>query len=56
MRGAGKITVIVGGLPVLVAWIAGLSGLPEAHRPVTDVLAEVLAVLLLPPLLCGVRE
>ena len=31
----------------MVAWIASLSGLPEAHRPVTDVLAEVLAVLLL---------
>ena len=39
--------MIAGGLPVLAAWIAGLSGLPEAHRPVTDVLAEVLAVLLL---------
>lgn len=47
MRGAGNITLIAGGLPVLVAWIAGLYGLPEAHRPVTDVLAEVLAVLLL---------
>jgi len=47
MREAGRITVIAGGLPVLVAWLAGLSGLPEAHRPVTDVLAEVLAVLLL---------
>jgi diguanylate cyclase (GGDEF)-like protein len=30
-----------------VAWVIGLSGLPAAHRPVTDVLAEVLAVLLL---------
>ena len=47
MRGAGNITLIAGGLPVLVAWIAGLYGLPEAHRPVTDVLAEVLAVFLL---------
>jgi diguanylate cyclase (GGDEF)-like protein len=47
VRGAGNITLIAGGLPVLVAWIAGLYGLPEAHRPVTDVLAEVLAVLLL---------
>lgn len=46
MGGAGKITLIVGGLPVLVAWIAGFSGLPEAHHPVTNVLAEVLAVLL----------
>ena len=47
MRRAGNITLIAGGLPVLVAWIAGWYGLPEAHRPVTDVLAEVLAVLLL---------
>jgi diguanylate cyclase (GGDEF)-like protein len=39
--------LIAGGLPVLVAWIVGLYGLPDAHRPVTDVLAEVLAVLLL---------
>ena len=46
MRGAGKITVLTGGLPVLAAWLAGLSGLAEAHRPVVDVLAEVLAVLL----------
>ena len=27
--------------------MVGLSGLPAAHRPITDVLAEVLAVLLL---------
>ena len=31
---------------MLAAWLAGISGLPAAHRPVTDVLAEVLAVLL----------
>lgn len=47
VRGAGKITLIAGGLPILVAWVAGMYGLPAAHRPVTDVLAEVLAVLLL---------
>ncbi len=47
MRGAGKITVIVGGLPVLAAWIAAVSGILEDHRPVTDVMAEVAAVLLL---------
>ncbi|MGD9253782.1 MAG: GGDEF domain-containing protein [Holophagae bacterium] len=47
VKGAGKITLIAGGLPVLVAWIVGWYGLPEAHRPITDVLAEVLAVLLL---------
>lgn len=46
MGGAGKITVITGGLPVLAAWLAGLLGLTEVHRPVVDVLAEVLAVLL----------
>lgn len=47
MKGAGTITLAIGGLPVLVAWLVGLSGLPVAHRPITDVLAEVLAVLLL---------
>jgi diguanylate cyclase (GGDEF)-like protein len=47
MKGAGTITLAAGGLPVLVAWLVGLSGLPVAHRPITDVLAEVLAVLLL---------
>jgi len=47
VRGAGKITVLTGGLPVLAAWLIGLSGLAEAHQPVVDVLAEVLAVLLM---------
>ncbi|MCW8985832.1 MAG: GGDEF domain-containing protein [Thermoanaerobaculales bacterium] len=47
MKGAGTITLGAGGLPVLAAWLVGLSGLPVAHRPITDVLAEVLAVLLL---------
>jgi diguanylate cyclase (GGDEF)-like protein len=47
MKGAGTITLGVGGLPVLAAWLVGLSGLAIAHRPITDVLAEVLAVLLL---------
>ncbi len=31
---------------MLAVWVAGISGLSESHRPVTDVLAEVLAVLL----------
>jgi diguanylate cyclase (GGDEF)-like protein len=47
MRGAGTITLVVGGLPVLAAWLVGLSGVAVAHRPITDVLAEVLAALLL---------
>jgi diguanylate cyclase (GGDEF)-like protein len=34
-------------LPVLAAWIVSLSGLPEAHYPITNVLAEVIAVLLM---------
>ena len=46
MKGASKITVAAGGLPVLIAWAAGIAGLPEAQHPVTDVLAEVMAVLL----------
>jgi diguanylate cyclase (GGDEF)-like protein len=46
MRGAGTITLAAGGLPVLAAWVVGLSGLPPGQRPVTNVLAEVLAVLL----------
>ena len=47
MKGAGTITLAAGGLPVLAAWLVGLSGLAAAHRPITDVLAEALAVLLL---------
>jgi diguanylate cyclase (GGDEF)-like protein len=47
VKGAGKFTILAGLLPVALAWVAGLSGLPMAQRPVTDVLAEVLAVLLL---------
>ena len=51
----GILTVVFGvlaiGAPLMtgvaVAWLVGLSGLPSAHRPITDVLAEVLAVLLL---------
>ena len=38
--------MIAGGLPVLAAWIISLSGLPEAHHPISNVLAEVIAVLL----------
>jgi len=47
MKGAGTITLGAGGLPVLAAWLVGLSGVAIAHRAITDVLAEVLAVLLL---------
>ena len=47
MKGAGKITVVAGGLPVLAAWAIGIAGLPEAHRPLSDVLAQVLGVFLL---------
>jgi diguanylate cyclase (GGDEF)-like protein len=46
VRGAGKITTVAGGLPVLVAWLVGITGLPAAQRPVSNVLAEVMAVLL----------
>jgi len=47
VKGAGTITLAAGGLPVLAAWLVAFSGLAETHRPITDVLAEVLAVLLL---------
>lgn len=47
MRSAGVITVLLGGLPLLIAWIAGRTGLLESYRPVTNVLAEVLALLLI---------
>jgi diguanylate cyclase (GGDEF)-like protein len=47
VRGAGVITVLLGGLPLLVAWVAGLTGLLETHRPVTDIVAEALALLLI---------
>ena len=36
VRGAGIITVVSGGLPLLVAWVAGSTGLLESQRPVTD--------------------
>ena len=36
-----------GAVPVLAAWLVATYGLPEAYRPVTDVLAEVLGLLLL---------
>ncbi len=32
---------------MLIAWIAGRTGFLESHRPVTNVLAEVLALLLI---------
>lgn len=47
MKGAGKITAAAGAIPVLVAWSVGMTGIPEAQHAVTDVLAEVMAVLLL---------
>ncbi|MGD9253847.1 MAG: GGDEF domain-containing protein [Holophagae bacterium] len=47
MQGAGTITVILGGLPVLAAWLLELAGLSASYRSVTDVLAEVACVLLL---------
>jgi diguanylate cyclase (GGDEF)-like protein len=46
VRGAGKVTVLSGALPILAAWIAGIYGLPAAYRPVSDVLAEVAGILL----------
>jgi diguanylate cyclase (GGDEF)-like protein len=46
MRGIGRATVVGGGLLVLGAWAAAWSGVLAAHRPVTDVLAEVSAALL----------
>ena len=47
MKGAGTITLAAGGAPVLAAWLVALSGIAVAHQPITDVLAEVLTVLLL---------
>jgi hypothetical protein len=46
MTGAGSITFVAGGLLVLVAWAVGAIGLPEAYRPLTEVLAEPIALLL----------
>jgi diguanylate cyclase (GGDEF)-like protein len=46
VKGAGTITVVAGGLPVLAAWLLGLSGLATPYRSLTDVLAEVFAVVL----------
>ncbi len=47
VRGAGTITVVAGGVPVLAAWVLGLYGFSDAYHAVTDVLAEFLALLLL---------
>lgn len=47
MQGAGTITVIAGGLPVLAAWLLEFTGLSVPYRSVTDVLAEVVCVLLM---------
>jgi len=47
MRIGGRITFIAGGLLVAAAWIAGATGLPEAYWPVAEVLAELLAVILI---------
>jgi diguanylate cyclase (GGDEF)-like protein len=47
VKGAGTITLAAGGAPVLAAWLVALSGIAVAHQPITDVLAEVLTVLLL---------
>ncbi len=47
MTGVRKITAAAGAIPVLVAWAVGMTGLIEAQHAVTDVLAEVMAVLLL---------
>ncbi len=46
MKRAGTITVIVGGLPVLAAWLLSLSEVAQPYRPLTDVLAEVFGALL----------
>ena len=46
MRGASRITVVAGGLLVAAAWAIGAFDLLSEHRAVTDVLAEVVAVLL----------
>jgi diguanylate cyclase (GGDEF)-like protein len=46
VRGAGSVTFVVGGLLVAAAWIAGVADLPDAAWPVVNVLAELLAVLL----------
>jgi diguanylate cyclase (GGDEF)-like protein len=45
MRGAARITVVAGGVLVAAAWAVGFLGLLEDHRAVSDVLAEVVAVL-----------
>jgi diguanylate cyclase (GGDEF)-like protein len=47
VQGAGTITIILGGLPILAAWLLEFTGLSLSYRSVTDVLAEVACVLLL---------
>ena len=46
MRGASRITVVAGGLLVTAAWIVGTFGPVGRYRTISDVLAEVIAILL----------
>ena len=43
-RGAGAITLALGGVPVLAAWLGGGTSLPTRYAPAAELLAEVLAV------------
>ena len=47
MPGSARITLAVGFVLVLAAWVAGSFGLPPEHRAAADIVAEVLAVPLL---------
>jgi len=46
MRGASRITVVAGGLLVTAAWVVGTFGPVGRFRTISDVLAEVIAILL----------
>jgi len=47
MQGASRITVVAGGLLVAAAWAIGAFDLLGEHRAITDILAEVVAVLVI---------
>ena len=47
MRGASQITVVAGGLLVAAAWAIGAFYPFGEHRAITDILAEVIAVLII---------
>lgn len=47
MHGASRITVVAGAILVLTAWVAGSFKFPDEYHTITEVLAEIAAVLVI---------